>query len=115
MRPCSGWSAVAQLEKAAEHADVCGPVRADRHRRVVVVVAETLAAEALVDGPAGPEVERGEVPGVLAVGARLLRVREAEPRPERPLRHPRGRALAAQPPRVAAASVPAYVHALDPR
>ena len=45
-------------------ADVRGAVGAERDRRVVVVVAEPLAAEALVERLAGAEVERREVPGV---------------------------------------------------
>ena len=57
-------------DEPAEHADVGGAVGAERHRRVVVVVAEALAGEALVDRRPVPEVDRGEVPGVAAV-ARL--------------------------------------------
>ena len=66
MRP-GGRNTVAERDQAAEHAHVGRAVGPERDGRVVVVVAEALAAEALVDRAAGAEVQCGQVP---RVGAR---------------------------------------------
>ena len=72
---------VAQRHQPAERPDVGGAVGADRDRRVVVVEAEALAGEALVDasGPCGSRAPSGTRRRRSVGALRVLRVRVDEP------------------------------------
>src|SRR5213592_893197 len=104
--PGAGSRRVTDERQAREHTHVRRAVRAERHGREVVVVAEAGVDQPLPGVHPGLEADGGQVPGVGGAGAGVLRVGVHEAVGEGELRD-RGRdALLAGPPRHAAPGRP---------